>query len=644
MREDTALGRRVWRLLPSKCGAWMMLGGLLILLLAACAGPRRGGPASFNNPLLEADGADPWMVFYDGNYYLTATQWSSIRMWKSPTVAGLKNVEPVTIWSDATPSRCCNVWAPEFFLLEGPSGPRWYVYYTAGTDGTLDNQRMHVLESAGADPLGPYTYKSRIFDPQNDTWAIDGSVLKMPDGKLYFLFSSWVGPNQTLFIAPMSDPWTISGRRVAISSPTLDWEKAQGNVNEGPEALYNDGKIFIVYSASACWGPDYKLGMLTYNGGAVLEPASWVKHPEPVFQRSDENGVDAPGHNGFVTSPDGKESLIVYHATAAATDGCTGVRTTRVQKFTWNEDGTPNFGVPVSPETTVTPPSGEWGMTPPPADLIYYTVAGAESGQCLAPTGGSGGIGQAACGGEAQQWALEYLGNRYYRLLNRGTGKVLAAGGDTNATQDGAQVQQVDWTHAAGQQWRLLPAADGWLRIEARQGGKYLEIGACGTEAGVDARLWSRRDTSCQLFRLQPAREVKILNVNSSKPLAVEKGSTADGANVVLWSNAETQDQRWSFVHQDRGYYQVKAGHSDKCLAVTGDAQANGAGVDQASCSGDASQQWQIEPLGDGFVRFLSRAGGKALDVSNCRMADGTNVQQWAWMDNPCQRFRFVVP
>lgn len=33
----------------------------------------------------------------------------------------------------------------------------------------------------------------------------------------------------------------------------------------------------IVYSASACWGPDYKLGLLT------LTRAHWTKRATPVF-------------------------------------------------------------------------------------------------------------------------------------------------------------------------------------------------------------------------------------------------------------------------------------------------------------------------------------------------------------------------
>lgn len=326
----------------------------------------QGQPGVLRNPLNAFGGADPWLQYYNGNYYLATTTGSSEWLMRaSPTLAGLKTAAPVQIYAETDPSRCCNFWAPEFYLLDGPNGPRWYFYYSAGTAGTLDNQRTHVLESAGTDPLGPYTYKARIYDSQHDVWAIDGSILTI-DESLYFLFSSWVGSNQSLFIAPMSDPWTISGPRVLISQPEYDWERVGLNVNEGPVALYHGEDLFIVYSASFCGTPDYKLGMLTYNGGDPLSKEAWVKNPEPVFQRSDENGVFGPAHNGFFRSPDGTEDWIVYHANDAASDGCDQGRTTRVQKFTWNDDGTPNFGIPVSTAAEIAAPAGDEGIDPMP--------------------------------------------------------------------------------------------------------------------------------------------------------------------------------------------------------------------------------------------------------------------------------------
>lgn len=343
-----------------------LCGVLCISLTAMTHAQQEGEPGVLRNPLNPYGGPDPWIQYYEGYYYLaTTTGRSELTMSKSETLAGLKTAVPQRIYFETDPSRCCNMWAPEFHLLDGPNGPRWYYYYSAGTSDTLDNQRTYVLESEGADPMGPYTYKARVFDAANDVWAIDGSVLKL-DGNLYFLFSSWVGPNQSLFIAPMSDPWTISGPRVLLAAPEYDWEKSGANVTEGPVALYHGADVFIVYSASYCVTPDYKLGILKYTGGDPLKTESWVKHPEPVFERSDANSVFGPGHNGFFMSPDGTEYWIVYHANDDVTGACDDRRTTRVQKFTWDDDGLPVFGTPVATTDVIAAPSGDNGVDPVP--------------------------------------------------------------------------------------------------------------------------------------------------------------------------------------------------------------------------------------------------------------------------------------
>ncbi|WP_243761613.1 family 43 glycosylhydrolase [Streptomyces sp. YIM 98790] len=320
---------------------------------------RLGGgstPGTFTNPI-KAGGPDPWLQYHDGYYYLATTTWNStITMRRSRTLDGLRSAPDTVVFNLAgRPNGCCNMWAPEFHLIDGPNGPRWYLYYVAGQNVQDFNptQRLHVLESAGTDPMGPYTFKADL----GNTWELDPSILRV-NGRLYLL-GSYMDGSQSLAITPLSNPWTPSGPRRTISSPTYAWERQTHPVNEGAEPLYHNGRTMIVYSASACWGPDYKLGLLTLTGTDPLNASHWTKHPQPVFQRSDANGVYAPGHNGFFKSPDGTEDWIVYHANDSASGGCDMNRSTRAQKFTWNADGTPNFGTPVRTGVALTAPSGE---------------------------------------------------------------------------------------------------------------------------------------------------------------------------------------------------------------------------------------------------------------------------------------------
>jgi GH43 family beta-xylosidase len=245
------------------------------------------------------------------------------------------------------------VWAPELHFLDG----KWYIY-VAADNGDNDNHRMWVLEGTSLDPQQPFVLKGIIAPPKNG-WAIDGTVLEMPGGKLYFIWSGWrgtVNDAQNLYIAPMSNPWTISGHaRFCISRPEYPWEKNGLPINEGPETLWHGTHLFIIYSASGFWTDDYCLGELVWNGGDVLDPKSWVKKPQPVFSRTAT--VFGPGHCSFVPSPDGTEDWIVYHAHVNRRSS--NARDVRIQRFTWNKDGSPDFGSPVSPGVPLRRPSGE---------------------------------------------------------------------------------------------------------------------------------------------------------------------------------------------------------------------------------------------------------------------------------------------
>ncbi|NYI07706.1 family 43 glycosylhydrolase [Allostreptomyces psammosilenae] len=455
----------------------------------------------YTNPIKSQKGADPWLEYYNGNYYLITTSWTSeLTVRKSPTLAGLATAPSVQVWSDGTPSRCCNIWAPEMHFLNG----RWYIYYTAGQNVAdyIPTQRMHVLESVGSDPMGPYVYKNRLHHSSSDGWLIDGSVLEL-NGRLYLMASANGGGTQNLVIAPMSNPYTVSGPFSTISTPTLSWERQGGTVNEGPEALYRDGRTYIIYSASGCWTPDYKLGQLTYNGGDPLAASSWVKKSTPVFQRNDAAGVYGPGHNGFFTSPDGTENWIVYHANDSAGDGCDNGRTTRAQRFTWNSDGTPNFGTPVALGTTLAGPSGETATTP-----TAYTLVNRNSGKCLDLAGGSSADGanvqQWTCnGGANQQWRVEDMGDDTSRLVNVATGKVL----DTAdcSTADGADLRQWSWLNNTCQRFRFVVTdTGGWVRLTNANSGKVADVADCGTADGVDVRQWSWLNNACQQWQLRP--------------------------------------------------------------------------------------------------------------------------------------------
>ncbi len=322
---------------------------------------------TFTNPLLPV-GADPWSIYKDGHYYYTHTLQDSIVIWKTANLANLEKAERKTIFiPDSGKAYSKEIWAPEIHFLNN----KWYVYFAAD-DGRNENHRMYVLENSSLNPIqGEWILKGQVADETNK-WAIDGSVF-YHNNQLYIVWAGWEGNvnfEQNIYIAKMKNPWTITGERVKISSPLFDWEKHgdlnnEGNpphvdVNEGPQILKHKKKTFLIYSASGCWTDYYALGMLTLKQGkSIMKASSWVKSNKPVFKQSLQNQVFAPGHNSFFKSPDGSEDWILYHANPLPNLGCGQNRSPRAQKFTWNKNGTPNFGLPLPTQKKLLNPSNK---------------------------------------------------------------------------------------------------------------------------------------------------------------------------------------------------------------------------------------------------------------------------------------------
>ncbi len=308
-------------------------------------------------------GPDPWVTFRDGYYYEMNSTGVNLVIRKSRDMSDLRHAERKIVWvpPPGTPYSA-QLWAPELHFLRG----KWYIYFAADA-GRNETHRNWVLENASPDPLsGEWVFKGQLTDKSNK-WAIDPSAFE-EGGKLYALWSGWPSNKngtQNIYIAEMENPWTITGKRVKLSSPHYRWEKIgtesppSVGVNEAPEILKHGTKLYLVYSASGCWTDYYTLGMLTADADSdLLKAKSWKKNRVPVFSSNPEGHVYGPGHNSFFKSPDGTQDWIIYHANPESGLGCKNARSTRIQPFTWKADGAPDFGQPVGLGQPIPRPAG----------------------------------------------------------------------------------------------------------------------------------------------------------------------------------------------------------------------------------------------------------------------------------------------
>ncbi|WP_232625231.1 glycoside hydrolase family 43 protein [Pareuzebyella sediminis] len=327
---------------------------------------------TFTNPLLDS-GADPWTIYHQGNYYYIKSGDRAITLMRTPDITDLRNAEQKVIWrAPDSGDHSKNIWAPEIHYIND----NWYIY-VAADDGDNRNHRMFVLENTERNPFeGTFRMKSKLKTDAGDNWAIDGSIFRHRK-QFYFIWSGWEQPKleggeetQNIYIAKMSNPWTVSSDRVLLSTPEFDWERnwsypgvwrpdAPVYVNEGPQTLPHGDKLHIVYSASGCWTPYYALGLLTMNMDSdPMNKNSWTKAKEPLFRQSEENRVFGTGHSSFFKSPDGTEDWILYHANDTPTDGCGGKRSPRAQRISWTANDMPVLGEPYPTSRRLRKPSG----------------------------------------------------------------------------------------------------------------------------------------------------------------------------------------------------------------------------------------------------------------------------------------------
>jgi GH43 family beta-xylosidase len=320
----------------------------------------KGGNMSINkqyyvNPII-LQRADPFICLHtDGYYYFTGSvpKYDHIELRRSKTIHGLSSAAPVIVWKKySTGPMSANIWAPEIHYIEG----KWYIYFAAArtskTNKGIFDHRMYVLENKSLNPLeGEWVEKGQILT-RWESFALDATTFEHR-GKRYLVWAQKdpeIVGNSNLYIAPTENPWTLGAQQVMIAQPEYGWEKAGFLVNEGPAVIKRNGNIFITYSASAT-DHNYCMGILTASESSdLMDPGSWSKHSEAVFQTNIETGQYGPGHNSFTVSEDGVD-LLVYHArNYKEIEGdplYDPNRHARVQPFQWDVKGKPVFGFPL---------------------------------------------------------------------------------------------------------------------------------------------------------------------------------------------------------------------------------------------------------------------------------------------------------
>lgn len=303
------------------------------------------------SPILDQDGADPFVMQYEGKYIYTKTTGGNVCIAVANSLETLGAAELHCVYDPK--GEVGALWAPEIWRLD----EKWYIYFAATLPGD-DIHYMFVLENDAADPMTG-TWTMTQLRGMDDKFAIDGTVMEL-GGKRYFIWSGWESyenVKQDLYLAEMVSPTEVMPEKILLSTPEKIWEKRVNPwVNEGPEVIVRGDTVNLVYSACGSWTDDYCLGLLTMDISAdPKNPDSWTKHDFPVFSK--DMGVYGPGHNSFVRSLDGSEELIIYHS--ARWNGGGWNRGIRYGYVTFDEEGVLQKSKPVKASDLIELPNCE---------------------------------------------------------------------------------------------------------------------------------------------------------------------------------------------------------------------------------------------------------------------------------------------
>ncbi|MFJ9624372.1 RICIN domain-containing protein [Streptomyces sp. NPDC101181] len=145
---------------------------------------------------------------------------------------------------------------------------------------------------------------------------------------------------------------------------------------------------------------------------------------------------------------------------------------------------------------------------------------------------------------DAEPWRAD----RWYRIANRHSGKVLAV--DGMSTANSAHVVQFGDTGTADHLWRLVANGDGWYRIRNQHSGKVLGVDLMSTANSAHVVQFDDNGTDDHLWQLVPDADgwYRLRNRNSDKVLGVDGMSTADSAHVVQYDDNGTDDHLWRLL------------------------------------------------------------------------------------------------
>lgn len=299
----------------------------------------------FQNPVLNENFADPFILKVDDTYWAYATNATgrNISLARSEDLVEWKMLgdamPALPKWAKLTGGL---VWAPEVIKI----GEKYVMYYTA-RDKASNKQCVGVAVSDT--PQGKFkdTNDQPFVCQAKQGGTIDASAFRDDDGTLYLYYKNdgnCCSLATYIYVQELApDGLSLLGEPIPLVRNDKQWE---AHVIEAPTMFKHEDRYFLFYSANNYAGPEYAVGYATCE--SALGPCQDA--PENPILKSDLGNKNAmvigPGHQSVIQL--GDQTWMVYHAWEVVSGSRRGDR-----RFMWLDpiewvDGKPDVQGPTT--------------------------------------------------------------------------------------------------------------------------------------------------------------------------------------------------------------------------------------------------------------------------------------------------------
>ncbi|MEO9192268.1 MAG: glycoside hydrolase family 43 protein [Polyangia bacterium] len=275
------------------------------------------------NPIINADFADPAVLRADGHFFLYATQSKVGKKMVNIQVARTRDMKGIEHLGDALPekpswaSKTQDFWAPHVVRAPRSLGSGKYLMYFVAkpdpeyvkTHGTADGMAMGVAISDS--PQGPFKDSGKPLLVSPGFQAIDPMVLEEGEHRILY----WGSNSKPIKAQSLSaDGLTFEKGSAAKEVLFTDENRPFERLLEAPWVVKKDGKYVMFASGDNCCGENAHYGVVIASASSPFGPFAKIdttKGSGVVLQGNDlahtqKPRFTNPGHNAMFEDATGR--------------------------------------------------------------------------------------------------------------------------------------------------------------------------------------------------------------------------------------------------------------------------------------------------------------------------------------------------